>query len=159
HGLGPHTGELLDVATGETRSLGTGLAAGSSISFSADGSVMAVAETSTIRAVALLPASFGFMVERLPAMAAGARAELTTGTAIRFGDPRGTLTRLVLAEALANWGAPTGVSLSGDATWLVLGQRDREGRERLLEIALDCGDAAGSGLGAMLPSDVDLGNQ
>ena len=158
HGLGPRTGELLDVATGERRSLGTGLAAGSAISFSADGSVMAVAETSTIRAVALLPASFGFLLERLPSVAAGARAEWNAGTAIRVGDPRGTLTPLVLAEALANWGAPTGVSLSADATSLVLGQRDAEGRERLLEIALDCSGTASSELGAMLPADVDQGN-
>ena len=162
HGLGPRTGELLDVASGERRSLGAGLTAGSSVGFSADGSVMAVAETSTIRAVALLPASLGFFLERLPSLAAGARARLTAGTTIRLGDPRGTLTPLVLAADLAGWGAPTGVSLAADARTLVLGQRDEQGRERLLELVLDCADPAESGAsghGAMLPADVDRGNQ
>lgn len=139
HGLGPRRGELLDPATGVRRSLGASVSAGPAADFSTDGSRMILAETSTIRAVALLPESLGFAVARLPSMAAGARAELTSGTTLRIGDPTGELIPLLLREEIGSWGAPTGVALAPGADSLILGQRRGDGSERLVRLELDCG--------------------
>lgn len=138
HGLGPRRAELLDPASGARRSLGASLAAGSAADFSADGALLVLAETSTIRAAALLPESMGFALARLPSVAAGARAQLSTGTVLRFGPSGGELAPLALDDALASWGAPTGVSMAPEGDWLVLAQRRVDAAERLIRIDLDC---------------------
>ena len=139
HGLGPRRGEILDPATGQRRSLGANVAAGPAADFSADGSLMVMAETSTIRAAALVPESLGFAVARLSIVPTGARAGLSTGTALRWGDPAGGLVPVELGDDVSAWGAPTGVALAPQGDSLVLGQRRDDGAERLLQLDLDCG--------------------
>ncbi len=138
HGLGPRRGEVLDPATGVRRSLGGSIGAGGAAAFSADGALLLVAETSTIRAAALFPESLGFAVARLSTMTAGARSGLTSGTALRLGPADGELLPLRISDEVARWGEPTGVGLAPEADWLVLGQRRPDGAERLLRIDLDC---------------------
>jgi len=138
HGLGPRRGELLDPATGERRSLGNHLGAGIPVAFSRDGSWLALAETSTIRAAALLPEALGFAVARLPRLAGRDPARLMEGTLLRMGPRDGELTAIALPPGVEAWGAPSGLTLSPDARTLVFAQRARNGEERLVWLGLDC---------------------
>ena len=139
HGLGPLRGELLDPATGTRAPLGGSLAPGPSASFSRDGSVLALAETATIRAAALLPESVGFLVGRLRTFSRDAAPEITSGTVVRLGAPLGERVAVELGEAAA-WGAPTGVALAPDARGFALGQVRADGQERIVWVDLECAD-------------------
>ena len=133
HPLAPLKGVSLDPAAGEPRRIEDGLLAGS-VSFSADGRVMAVAATQADGATRLLPSTLGNVIARWPRLPAAG----VVGTEVRYGDPTGDLVRLDLGE-LAGWGVPTGIALLPDASGFVLGQRGAEG-ERILRVSLGCAD-------------------
>jgi hypothetical protein len=132
--LAPLAGQRYDPATGQRLWLAGGLFAGS-VSFSADGSVMALAATQGSGAARLVPAALGNLLARWPARD-GVAAE---GTRVLLGDTRGELDEVALGE-VAGWGAPTGIALLPDARGFVLGQRGPRG-ERILRVELDCDDA------------------
>lgn len=130
--LAPLTGDRSDPATGESRALEGGLVPGS-VSFSADGSTMAVAATAAAGARRLLPGALGNVLARWPTVASPGAAD----TELWLGDSAGTLERVELGD-LAAWGAPTGIALLPDATGFVLGQRGARG-ERIVQAELACG--------------------
>jgi hypothetical protein len=127
----PLVGVRLDPALGARERIDAGLVPGS-VSFSADGRVMAVASTSGRGAARLLPGSLGNLLARWPSRD-GLRAE---GTRVALGEPGGELVRVRLGDA-ASWGAPTGIALLPDASGFVLGQRGEAG-ERIVRVDLDC---------------------
>jgi hypothetical protein len=133
HPLTPLTGVQLDPATGDVRRIEGGLLSGS-VSFSADGRVMAVATTRAEGASRLLPSVLGNVIARWP----GHSAARAAGTQVLLGDPTGGLVPLELGE-LAGWGMPTGLSLLPDASGFVLGQRGVAG-ERIVRVALACAE-------------------
>ena len=128
--LAPLAGVRTDPASGERTRMEGGLVAGS-VSFSADGRMLAVASTSAHGAARLLPASLGNAIARI---ADGpVRGE---STRVALGDVDGELREVALGE-VAGFGAPTGISLLPDASGFVLGQRGAAG-ERILRVDLDC---------------------
>jgi hypothetical protein len=129
--LAPLAGVQLDPASGERRRIPGGLVAGS-VSFSADGRVMAVASTRERGAARLLPGALGNVVARWPTHA-GVGAE---GTRVALGETGPAQVELELGDA-ASWGVPTGISLLPDASGFVLGQRNEAG-ERIVRVDLDC---------------------
>jgi hypothetical protein len=129
----PLVGERIDPATGERNAFGGGLVPGS-VSFSADGRVMALATTAPAGATRLVPAALGNVLARLPSrMAPGAE-----GTRVAIGEVGSEPTAVELGP-LAGWGAPTGIALLPDARAFVLGQRGAHG-ERILRVELDCAE-------------------
>jgi len=129
--LAPLAGARLDPASGERRRIPGGLVSGS-VSFSADGRVMALASTSERGAARLLPGALGNVVARWPAHAeVGAE-----GTRVALGATDGELGEVELG-AVASWGVPTGIALLPDASGFVLGQRGAAG-ERIVRVELDC---------------------
>jgi hypothetical protein len=124
-------GVRLDPASGERRRIPGGLVAGS-VSFSADGRVMAVASTRERGAARLLPGALGNVIARWPTHA-GASAE---GTRVALGAVDGEQGEVELREVAA-WGVPTGIALLPDASGFVLGQRGAAG-ERIVRVELDC---------------------
>ena len=133
HPFAPLTGVQLDPATGDVRRIEAGLLEGS-VSFSADGRVMARATTRAERAGRLVPSTLGNVIARWP----GRSAPRAAGTEVLLGDPTGVLAALELDE-LASWGAPTGLSLLEGARGFVLGQRGAAG-ERIVRVALACAE-------------------
>jgi hypothetical protein len=133
HPLMPLAGVLLDPAGSERRGIEGGLLGGS-VSFSADGRVMAVATTRGEGAGRLVPGVLGNVIARWQ-RPAPLRA---VGTQVLLGDPTGALAPVELGE-LAGWGVPTGIALLPDARGFVLGQRGALG-ERILHVALDCAE-------------------
>jgi hypothetical protein len=129
----PLVGERIDPATGERGPFGQGLVPGS-VSFSADGSVLAVATTAAAGATRLIPAALGNVLARF-SRGAPPGAE---GTRVAIGDVAGELAAVDLGPA-ASWGAPTGIALLPDARAFVLGQRGVHG-ERIVRAELDCED-------------------
>jgi hypothetical protein len=129
--LAPLVAVRLDPATAARERIAGRLAL-DSVSFSADGRVMAVASTEADGAARLLPSALGNLVARWPAES-GVQAR---GTRVALGDVAGPLAELELGE-LASWGAPTGIALLPDARAFVLGQRSATG-ERLVRVELDC---------------------
>jgi hypothetical protein len=127
----PLAGERIDPATGERSVLGPGLVAGS-VSFSADGSVMALAATAPAGAMRLVPAALGNALARVPS----GKAPVAEGTHVAIGEASGELAAIDLGPA-AGWGAPTGITLLPDARAFVLGQRGPRG-ERIVRAELDC---------------------
>ncbi len=133
--LGPMSGSRLDPATARIDELGDGLGAGA-VAYSADGGRVVVASAGGAAGAGRLPAFLGFALGVLPA--AFEPASTAAPTRLRTGPARlAPLHDVDLGEAAA-WGAPSGVALSPDGTWLVLAQRDASGRERLLRVTLDC---------------------
>jgi len=131
HPLAPLAGERSDPATGKVRALEGGLVPGS-VSFSADGSMMAVATTAPAGAERLLPGALGNALARWPTEASpGAE-----GTQVWLGDSAGAQAGVELGDVAA-WGAPTGIALLPDATAFVLGQRGERG-ERIVQAELAC---------------------
>jgi hypothetical protein len=131
----PRQVRRIDPATGNVTALGDDVAPGG-VSFNADGGWVVVASTRRSRVAGLLPERLGFLLA--PLAASVERGDpLLRETGLRMGEPWGVGAPIELGEA-AGWGAPTGVALAPDASHLVLGQRDAEGQERLLTIALDC---------------------
>jgi hypothetical protein len=129
----PLVGERLDPATGERRPLGPGLVPGS-VSFSADGSLLALATTAPAGATRLAPAALGNVLARFPrGMPPGAES-----TRVAIGEVGGELAVVDLGPA-AGWGAPTGIALLPDARAFLLGQRGPHG-ERIVRVELDCAD-------------------
>jgi hypothetical protein len=126
----PLLGVRLDPAEGARHRVEGGLVAGS-VSFSADGSVMAAATTQGHGSARLLPGALGNVLARLP-RAGGVRG---AGTEVALGAPDEL--RPVALGDVAGWGVPTGLSLLPDASGFVLGQR-REGGERIVRVDLDC---------------------
>jgi len=129
--LAPLAGVRLDPASGERRRIPGGLVAGS-VSFSADGRVMAVASTRERGAARLLPGALGNLIARWP----GHGAVGAEGTQVTLGETDGAQLELELGDA-ASWGAPTGIALLPDASGFVLGQRGAAG-ERIVRVDLDC---------------------
>ena len=129
--LAPLAGARLDPASGERRRIPGGLVAGS-VSFSADGRVMAVASSQERGAARILPGALGNVVARF-FTGAGVGAE---GTRVALGTPEGERSEIELGE-VASWGAPTGIALLPDASGFVLGQRGAAG-ERIVRVELDC---------------------
>jgi hypothetical protein len=121
----------LDPASGDRRRIPGGLVTGS-VSFSADGRVMAVASSDERGAARLLPGALGNVVARWPTNA-GVGAE---GTRVALGATDGERSEVDLGE-LASWGVPTGLALLPDASGFVLGQRGAAG-ERIVRVELDC---------------------
>jgi hypothetical protein len=138
--LAPLAAIQLDPASAERRRLPDGALAGS-VSFSADGRMMAVASTVAEGALRLAPSALGNVLARWP----GLPAPRTRGTRIELGDPTGAPVQLELGE-LASWGAPTGIALLPDASGFVLAQRGPLG-ERMLRVALECAASAPAILG------------
>ena len=131
--LAPLLGERIDPATGESWPVARGLLSGG-VSFSADGSLMAVASTAPSGVTRLVPVALGNLLARA-ADEANAGAE---GTRIAIGDVGTELAEVELGP-VARWGAPTGIALSPDARAFVLGQRGSRG-ERIVRVELVCGD-------------------
>jgi hypothetical protein len=131
--LAPLLGERIDPATGESWPVERGLLAGA-VSFSADGSVMAVASTAPSGVTRLVPVALGNLLARV-ADEASAGAE---GTRIAIGEVGRELAEVELGP-VAHWGAPTGIALLPDARAFVLGQRGGRG-ERIVRAELVCGD-------------------
>ncbi len=129
--LAPLVGVRLDPASAERERIAGGLVA-DSVSFSADGRVMAVASTDAEGVARLVPSALGNLVARWPTQS-GVEAR---GTRVSLGEPGGPLAEIELGDA-ASWGAPTGIALLPDATGFVLGQRGAAG-ERIVRIELDC---------------------
>lgn len=143
--LGVLDGLQIDLATGATLDLGTGVAGAAAAAFSADGGWLALALTRRGSALGLLPARLGFLLGPLTA-ALPDRAARFRGTQVHAGEPRVALAAFELGED-AGWGEPTGIALEPDATGFVLGQRRATPsgvEERLLEVVLDCGARSGS---------------
>lgn len=133
--LGAMSASRIDPATARVDALGSGVGAGG-VGYSADGGRLVVASAAAASGAGRLPAFLGFALGALPA-ALGPPA--TTGpTRVRTGLARVAPLHDVDIGDAAGWGAPSGVALSPDGTWLVLGQRDAAGRERLLRVRLDC---------------------
>lgn len=133
--LGSMSGSRLDPATARVEELGSGVGDGG-VAYSADGGRLVVASAGGASGAGRLPAFLGFALGALPA--ALGPATTTAPTRLRTGLARNApLQDVDLGEA-AEWGAPSGVALSPDGTWLVLGQRSASGRERLLRVTLDC---------------------
>jgi hypothetical protein len=133
--LGSMSGSRLDPATARVDELGSGVGAGA-VAYSGDGGRMVVASAGGASGAGRLPAFLGFALGALPA--ALQPPTTTAPTRLRTGLARvAPLHDVDLGEA-AEWGAPSGVALSPDGTWLVLGQRNAAGRERLLRVTLDC---------------------
>lgn len=142
--LAPLTGVQLDPGSAERRRLEGGVLAGS-VSFSADGRVMAVASSTAEGALRLAPSALGNVLARWHQ-----RPEpRARGTRIELGDPSGPLQQLELGE-LASWGAPTGIALLRDASGFVLAQRGPLG-ERMVRAALECTGPAPAILGLRAP--------
>lgn len=133
----PLVGERIDPATGVRSALGPGLVPGS-VSFSADGSVMALATTAPAGATRLVPAALGNVLARV----ASPGPPGAEGTRVAIGEPGAELAAVELGP-LAGWGAPTGVALLPDARAFVLGQRGAHG-ERIVRVELDCAGAGGA---------------
>ncbi|MEE9607336.1 MAG: hypothetical protein V3U03_06310 [Myxococcota bacterium] len=132
----------IDFASGRSADLGDGVAA----AFNADGGFAVVASARRARLAGLAPRALGFLLA--PFASALARGDvLYRGTEVRAGEPwaRGAVLEL---GPVADWGEPTGISLSWDeaesASVAILGQRRRVGgvtEERLIELTLDCAAA------------------
>ncbi len=138
HPLRPLRGDALDAATGDRFDLGVDLAGAGAVAYTADGARMAVAATRPSGAQSLLPDGLGFVLGRLAAWRGVVRPR-PGDTLVRTGPRDGSLEDLDLGDE-ADWGEPTGVALSPEGTFLVLGQR-RPGdpaAERLLRVDLDC---------------------
>ena len=129
--LAPLAGERSDPASATRRALPDGLVPGS-VSFSADGSVMAVASTAPAGATRLLPGWLGNLIARWPTQ----RRAGAEGTRVSLGEATGALASVELGE-LADWGAPTGIALLPDARAFVLAQRGARG-ERIVRVDLAC---------------------
>lgn len=135
--------ELLDPATGETRSLDVSdghaeepHVAGAA--FSADGGFLAVVSTRPDAWARSVPSTLGFLATPLELLGGPDAPAPLQNTALHVGEPRGVLRRVPLGEGGA-WGHPTGVALSADGTLVFIGQRagpDRGGEERILELDL-----------------------
>jgi hypothetical protein len=133
HPLTALTGLQLDPGTRERRRIEAELLEGS-VSFSADGRVMALATTQAEGAGRLVPSALGNVIARWP----GRSAPRAAGTEVLLGDPTEVLAALELGE-LASWGVPTGIALLPDARAFVLGQRGVAG-ERIVRVALACAE-------------------
>lgn len=139
----PSAARGIDFATGRSAELGGDVAGGGAAAFNADGGWVGVASARRDRLLGFLPAEFGFLLGPLAARAER-REPVFRGTGVRTGEPWGEGGALELGE-LAVWGEPTGIALTPAGTELILGQRrTRRGRveERLVEIVLDCAEAA-----------------
>jgi hypothetical protein len=139
HALRPLHARRLDPATGAQRDLGDDVAG--SVSFSADGTWMAVATTRPSGAASLVPSRAGFLLARLTPLLRDELPPGRGGSGVRFGPTQGELAPVELGRDAA-WGEPTGLSLAPDATAFVLGQRRGEGEERLLWVELACAPGA-----------------
>ena len=127
----PLAAERIDPATGERRALERGLLSGS-VSFSADGSVWALASTEAAGATRLVPAALGNVLARF---VNGSRAG-AEGTRVAIGEVAGEPAGVELGP-VASWGVPTGLALAPDARSFVLGQRGARG-ERIVRVELAC---------------------
>jgi len=139
--LGPARVAARDPATDRAVALGETATTASALSFNQDGGWYALATARRSSAAGLLPARLGFAV-------APALAVLNGGDGLAF-HPRtevwwgatGTEPSPVDLGESAAWGWPTGISLDGDGTGFVLGQR-RPGadgpEDRLIAVRLDC---------------------
>ncbi|MDJ0785625.1 MAG: hypothetical protein QNK05_02385 [Myxococcota bacterium] len=135
---------LSDPATDATLPAIAEVAAGASVSFSADGQRLAIVTTRPSGAASLLPKRLGFLLGRL-APALTPDGVTGPGETRLFVGPKGDAKSIEL-DALGSWGAPTGVALAPAGDALVLGQRRHaEGAtsERLVWIELDCETAGG----------------
>jgi len=135
--LRPAPALSLDLATTTRSALGAVVPAAPAAHV-ADGAWLALATTERARAVGLLPARLGFLVDAL----ARARPDAARfrGSGVRTGEPSGEGVALALGEVAA-WGEPTGVAVAPDGRTLVLGQRraaDASLEERLVELHLAC---------------------
>lgn len=143
-GLGAASAMALDPATGERRPLGRAVAGAGSVSFSADGTRTAVAETRASGAASLVPSALGFLVGRVQTALDAAEGAGPGTTVVRVGETGGELGVLALGAA-ESWGEPSGLSLAPAGDALVLGQRRTLGgaiEERLVWVELDCEPAA-----------------
>jgi hypothetical protein len=139
----PVSARGIDLATGHTVDLGSGVALGG-VAFGGDGGWVAVASTRRGGAAGWLSDGLGFLLAPFAERAARDRS-LYRDTGIRTGEPWGRGAALDVG-ALAVWGEPTGLALSPDGSVLFLGQRraiDGRIEERLVEITLDCGTGSG----------------
>jgi hypothetical protein len=132
----PLSAEQLDPATAELRALGDVVDA----AFSADGGRVALARAPGAPAPGAR-AWLGFLLGSLAEARGEPPARLAGGTALETGDTSGELAALELGD-VATWGVPTGVALSPDGRWLVLGQRRAAAaggaEDRLVKLTPDC---------------------
>jgi hypothetical protein len=131
----PLAAEQLDPATAELRGLGDVADA----AFSADGGRLALARAPGAAAPGAR-AWLGFLLGSLAAARGEPPAPFAGGTAVETGDTGGELAAVELGD-VATWGVPTGVTLSPDGRWLVVGQRRAAAggvEERLVKLTLDC---------------------
>jgi hypothetical protein len=126
----------IDFATGRVVSLGERVAGFRAAAFNGDGGWLVLAATRPLGVIARLPAWTGALIGPL-AQALGPARPGYRHTEVRVGEPWGPGAALELGD-VAEWGAPTGVTLLPDGTSIVLGQRAPDGAERLLELTLDC---------------------
>lgn len=117
-------------------------AAVAAAAFDGDGGWVAIAATRRARVPGLLPDVLGPFLGAW-ATAAARDGSVSRGTEIRVGEPWGEGSALVLGDT-GPWGAPTGIALDPDASHLVIGQRRADGRERLVELRLDCAPGRGA---------------
>jgi hypothetical protein len=139
HAVRPLDLEVWDPATEEPVAAVAQAATTASVSFSRDGQRMAVASTRPSGAASLLPKRLGFLIGRLEPWLSPDGVTGPGETLLHVGA-RGELAPVELAD-VAEWGAPTGVSLAPRGDAMVLGQRRASAdgfEERLLWLALDC---------------------
>jgi hypothetical protein len=129
----------LDLATGRSQELGRDLPGSSPVGFSGDGGWVAVARSRGASGARRLPDALGFLLGPL-AVRAELDHALFRDTSLASGPAGGPL-QPISAPEIEGWGGPTGVALSPDADWLVLGQRRSDGAERLVEAQLQCSGA------------------
>jgi hypothetical protein len=135
NGFGTGSASRLDPATARIDPLGDGVGP-RDVAYSGDGGRLAVAGAGGAAGLGRLPAFLGFALGALPAAVAAPAG--VAPTRLRTGLARiAPLHDVDLGEAAA-WGAPAGLALSPDGTWLVLAQRNGAGQERLLRVTLDC---------------------
>lgn len=140
----PLSAEWLDPGRGVRLPLEIRPAGPGAVSFSADGTRVAIATTQPGGALGALPDRLGFLLERV--RAARGAVPVHQGSGVWLGDVGTPLTEIVL-EDVGDWGAPTGLSLDPDAAGFVLGQRRLldagPAEERIVHVRLVCrGDAA-----------------
>ncbi len=128
-----------DPATGESTLLLDAVPGTAGVGFNADGGWIAIATTQRAHWSGLLPSWLGFAIAP-QAIAATRDRALFRGTGLATGPSSGPLAAVELGE-LADWGEPTGVTLSPDARAAILGQRrpgSAGGGERLVRLDLEC---------------------
>jgi hypothetical protein len=135
--LGVQETTILDPATGTHRRLAWPDARAVAASFSADGTLVAVATTRPAAATAALPKALGFLTARIAALGSDEPTRFRV-SGVRIGAPGADeLAPVPLGDHEA-WGHPTGIALEPDGRAFVLGQRNATGAERLIRVELRC---------------------